>query len=95
MDKEKIADIVLSAHKFDGFNPVQLQAIKKGLFEGKNLVVSAPTASGKTLLCELAAINTLLNTGKKVVYTGPLKALASEHYETFKDLYSRKSISTS
>ncbi len=59
--------------------PPQAQAIASGLLEGENIVVVAPTASGKTLIAELALVNTFLR-GLKGVYTLPLKALASEKY---------------
>ena len=37
-------------------NPVQSEAVEKGLLEGINMVVASPTASGKTLIAILAAI---------------------------------------
>ena len=43
-----------------------------------SLVVSAP-ASGKTIVAELFFLQSVLNEKKKVVYTCPLRALASEH----------------
>ncbi len=76
--------------------PPQAEAIKKGLFEGRSLVVVAPTASGKTLIGELALINAWLNEGKGI-YVSPLKALAEEKYEEFKfwsDLGVRVGITT-
>ncbi|MFA4819419.1 MAG: DEAD/DEAH box helicase [Candidatus Aenigmatarchaeota archaeon] len=63
-------------------NPPQVAAIKKGLLEGKNMVISSPTASGKTLIAEMAILKNYLE-GKKSVYLVPLKALASEKYEDF------------
>jgi len=53
----------------------------------KSLVVSAPTASGKTIVAELFVLNSVLNKRKKVIYTCPLRALASEHYKDFKKKY--------
>lgn len=80
--------IVLAANGFEKFNPMQEECIKKGV--KKSLVVSAPTASGKTIIAELFSIETILNEGKKVIYTCPLKALASEHYKDFKKKYSKQ-----
>ncbi|MDD4126619.1 MAG: DEAD/DEAH box helicase, partial [Methanomicrobium sp.] len=37
--------------------PPQEECIKKGLLEGKNLLISIPTASGKTLVAEMAMHN--------------------------------------
>jgi helicase len=69
--------------------PAQTKAIKKGLFEGKNLLVCTPTASGKTLIAELAALKTILEKKGKVVYIVPLRALASEKLRDFKNKYSK------
>ncbi len=78
---------VLKLSGISELNPVQKLALNAGLLDGQNLVVAAPTASGKTLIAELAAINTIKN-GKKAVYIVPLRALASEKYEDFKTKYS-------
>ena len=89
---------VLALNGFSSFNPMQEKALKHDLFN-QSLVVSAPTAAGKTILAELAALNSVLNRKQKVVYTCPLRALASEHYHDFKKKYAqsldiRASIST-
>jgi len=69
----------------DKLNPVQKQAIEKGLFTDKNLVVVAPTASGKTLVGEMALVKKAYE--KKIgLYLVPLRALASEKYYDFKKL---------
>ena len=70
------------ALKIEHFTPPQSSAIQKGLFEGKNMIISAPTASGKTLIAEMAIMNSLL-AGKKAIYLAPLRALISEKYEDF------------
>jgi len=68
--------------------PAQRKSIEAGLLEGKNLLVCTPTASGKTLVAELAMLNNLLNhPGKKAVYIVPLKALASEKFRQFRKKY--------
>lgn len=67
--------------------PAQAKAVKAGLLEGKNLLVCTPTASGKTLIAELAALCAILNGKGKAVYIVPLKALASEKYKDFKQRY--------
>lgn len=79
-------NIVLDSSGFPDFNPVQKEALEKGLLDGKNLIVAAPTASGKTLVAELAAVSAFLK-GKKTVYIVPLKALASEKYQEFNEKY--------
>lgn len=67
--------------------PSQEKSVKKGLFDGKNLVVCTPTASGKTLIAEMAMLKGIIENGGKAVYIVPLKALASEKYKDFKKKY--------
>ncbi len=85
MEKDIIKK-VLNLSDLEKLNPVQEKAVKAGLFEDKNLVVAAPTASGKTMVAEMVALKTIKQ-GKKVVYIVPLRALASEKYEEFKRKY--------
>ncbi|MEM2785877.1 MAG: DEAD/DEAH box helicase [Candidatus Nitrosotenuis sp.] len=66
--------------------PPQEQAVKAGLLDGKNILVAAPTASGKTLIAVLAIIRFLASKDGKVVYLTPLRALASEKFAEFKKL---------
>ena len=67
--------------------PVQAMAVGQyGLFENRNLLIQSPTSSGKTFIGEMAAIQTALRR-KKVIYLVPLKALAEEKYEYFKNRY--------
>ena len=79
---------VLETYGFSELNPVQKQAVDSGLLDGGNMVVSAPTASGKTLIAEIAMMNTLMK-GKKTLYIVPLKALASEKYNEFREKYEK------
>lgn len=69
--------------------PAQEKSIKKGLLEGRNLLVCTPTASGKTLIAELAALKSIIEGRGKAVYIVPLKALASEKYGDFKRRYGK------
>ena len=64
--------------------PSQEKAINSGILNGNNIVVCTPTASGKTLVAELAAIKSILEGKGKTIYTVPLKALASEKFNDFK-----------
>lgn len=91
MDSYNIEKIILDANGFEEFNIVQKEALNKGLLK-KSMLICSPTASGKTLNAELAAINSILVKRKKVIYTCPLKALASEHYKSFKKKYSKLGI---
>jgi len=64
--------------------PPQVEAIRAGALEGKNLLLASPTASGKTLVAELCALKHILEREGKVLYLSPLRALASEKYSEFK-----------
>ncbi|RLE84984.1 MAG: extensin, partial [Thermoprotei archaeon] len=66
--------------------PTQALAIKAGVLEGANVVLSSPTASGKTLVAVLAIIKHVLE-GKGIsLYLTPLRALAAEKYEELRSL---------
>lgn len=71
----------------DELHPAQEKAVNAGLFNGKSLLVCTPTASGKTLIAELAALRTILQLNGKVIYIVPLIALAQEKYREFKQKY--------
>lgn len=62
--------------------PPQTAAIQAGLLDGESIVASVPTASGKTLLAELA----MATTPGTALYIVPLRALAREKGETFQGL---------
>ena len=63
------------------------------MLEGKNLLVSIPTASGKTLLAEMAMHSHIAKKGK-CLYIVPLKALASEKFDEFSNKGIRIGIAT-
>ncbi|MFA5332005.1 MAG: ATP-dependent DNA helicase [Methanoregula sp.] len=73
--------------------PPQAACVEKGLLDGKNLLVSIPTASGKTLVAEMA-MHCHIAHGGKCLYIVPLKALASEKYDEFGNRGVRVGIST-
>lgn len=80
--------IFLKKQGIEELRPSQEKSIEKGLFDNsKNQLVCSPTASGKTLVAELSMLDTILNQNKRVLYIVPLKALASEKYREFSDLY--------
>jgi len=65
------------AFGFDEFNRMQSEALPAVLERDDNVVVSAPTASGKTALAELAICRTLAN-GGTALFLAPLRALTNE-----------------
>lgn len=64
--------------------PPQVEAVRLGVLEGRNLVMASPTASGKTLIAELCAMRHVLEGGGKVLYLTPLRALAGEKIGEFR-----------
>ncbi|MDG6907450.1 MAG: DEAD/DEAH box helicase [Nitrososphaerota archaeon] len=77
---------VLHKKGYESLYPPQEDAINAGVLEGKNLVLATPTASGKTLVAMMVAMRALQR-GGKVVYLAPLRALASEKYQEFRDVF--------
>ncbi len=84
-----VPDLVKEANGFSTFNPMQ-QKVLDAPWTTHNLVVASPTASGKTIIAELVGLESILNRKKKAMYTGPLRALASEHYNDLKKKYGDK-----
>ncbi|HEC72564.1 MAG TPA: DEAD/DEAH box helicase [Thermoplasmatales archaeon] len=74
---------VLEEHGIEELYPPQVEAIPFVL-KGENLVLSIPTASGKSLVAYIAIVHKLLKEGGKALYVVPLKALAREKYEELK-----------
>lgn len=70
---------ILNSLGHSSFYPPQQLALSKGLLEGKSLLITTPTASGKTLIAVIAAIKAI-EKGLKVVYLTPLRAIATEKY---------------
>ena len=73
--------------------PIQEEAVTSyDLFGGGNLLVSAPTSSGKTFVGELAAFHEAYK-GGRVVYLVPLRAVAEEKYEEFRERFKEYGVS--
>ena len=62
--------------------PPQAEAVEAGVTEGESLVASVPTASGKTLIAELAMTASVAR-GGTALYIVPLRALAGEKRTEF------------
>jgi len=89
IEKLKLPDSAIDFLKSQGFEklyPPQADCIKSGLLDGKSILVSAPTASGKTLIAMLAMLNYLSKNNGKIIYLSPLRALAAEKFAEFKKL---------
>jgi ATP-dependent RNA helicase HelY len=68
-----------------GLDDFQLEALE-ALDRHVNVLVSAPTGSGKTLIANYA-IGRTLQRGERAFYTTPLKALSNQKYHELCDLY--------
>jgi helicase len=77
--------MLLSHLGYSSLYPPQEMALKHGILEGKSVLMTTPTASGKTLIA-MMAIHKTLKKNKKAVYLTPLRALASEKYDDMKVL---------
>ena len=89
IEKLDLPDSAIEFLKSQGFEklyPPQADSVKSGLLDGKSILVSAPTASGKTLIAMLAMFSYLSKNNGKVVYLSPLRALAAEKFTEFKKL---------
>ena len=68
-----------------GLDPFQIDAIN-AIDEHVNVLVSAPTGSGKTLIANYA-IGRVLERGERAFYTTPLKALSNQKYNELSAIY--------
>ncbi|WIV68446.1 DEAD/DEAH box helicase [Natrialbaceae archaeon AArc-T1-2] len=73
--------------RFDTLLPVQSLSVENGLFEGEDQLVVSATATGKTLVGEMAGIDRVLNGKGTMLFLVPLVALANQKYEDFQDEY--------
>ncbi|MCS5537981.1 MAG: DEAD/DEAH box helicase [Candidatus Poseidoniaceae archaeon] len=83
---------VVRRHVIEGWgistlHPPQAEAMPAAL-HGRNLLLSIPTASGKSLVAFLAIARKLLveEPGSRAIYIVPLKALASEKVDELREL---------
>ena len=61
----------------------QIQAVE-ALAAEHNVLLSAPTGAGKTLVAEYA-IEDAVRRGRRCIYTAPIKALSNQKYRDFRD----------
>ncbi|WP_276273450.1 DEAD/DEAH box helicase [Haloarcula litorea] len=73
--------------RFDTLLPVQSLAVEHGATEGKDQLIVSATATGKTLVGEMAGLDRVLNNKGKMLFLVPLVALANQKYESFQERY--------
>ncbi|KAF5285003.1 hypothetical protein FQR65_LT02315 [Abscondita terminalis] len=72
-------------YNFSHFNPVQTQIFHTLYHRDENVLLGAPTGSGKTIAAEICIFRLLnKNQGLKVVYIAPLKSLVRERVQDWK-----------
>ena len=76
---------LLSQLGYSSLYPPQEMALEQGILEGRRMLVTTPTASGKTLIAMMAILKAV-EKGSKAVYLTPLRALASEKHDDLKAL---------
>jgi helicase len=82
------------AESLSELNALQLEAVNDyGLLAGDDLLVSAPTSSGKTMIGELAALNGV-EQGTRAIFLLPMKALVNDKHQEFERKYAAAGIRT-
>nr|QNO50298.1 ATP-dependent RNA helicase DbpA [Methanosarcinales archaeon ANME-2c ERB4] len=74
--------------------PVQALSVENGLLEGTSQLVISETATGKTLIGELAGIKNLMEGRGNFLFIVPLVALANQKEDDFAERYSQLGITT-
>lgn len=81
----RLKDIL--AERMGELMPVQVKSLEAGLLNGDGQLVVSATATGKTLIGEIAGMNNYLKGRGKMLFLVPLVALANQKYEQFKGRY--------
>ena len=70
---------------------VYQKAAAENLYKGNDVIVTAPTGTGKTAIAHYV-INKNLEDGKKTFYTTPLKALSNDKVREFQKIYGKDNV---
>jgi len=78
-------------YRFTHFNAIQTQVFHTCYHTDYNVLLGAPTGSGKTIVAELTMFRLMNKTPEeKVIYIAPLKALARERMEDWNERMQRQ-----
>ena len=67
------------------------KAAAENLYKGNDVLVTAPTGTGKTAIAHYV-INKNMSEGKKTFYTTPLKALSNDKVREFQKIYGEENV---
>lgn len=88
-DQTKDVNVFKSLFKFP-LDEFQINGFQS-LLDDKNVIVTTPTGSGKTLIAELAIYYALM-TDTRVIYTTPLKALSNQKFSDFQKKFGKERV---
>lgn len=94
---DKVCNNIIPEEDLAYIFPYELDAFQKeGIYrihKNENILITAHTGSGKTVLA-IYAISNCLKKNKKVIYTSPTKSLSNQKYAEFKDKFESVGIMT-
>lgn len=73
----------------DKFFPWQVECLRQPgvLISGRNLVFSAPTSAGKSMVADVVMLQTVLERKKKAIVILPFVSIAQEKVQSLKQLF--------
>lgn len=91
-DEKNYFQFKIDPHTDKHFNPDVFQnAAGMNLYLGNDVLVTAPTGTGKTAIAQYV-ISKNLNDGVRTFYTTPLKALSNEKFLDFSKTYGKENV---
>ena len=92
VDKDNYFKLKINSETNKPYPPDVFQkAAAMNLYLGNDVLVTAPTGTGKTAIAEYV-ITKNLNEGKRTFYTTPLKALSNEKFRDFCKTYGQENV---
>ncbi|MEK6868294.1 MAG: DEAD/DEAH box helicase, partial [Nanoarchaeota archaeon] len=90
VQKIKTAEKEILKFKEFTLDQFQIEAIH-AIEQNESVLVTAQTGSGKTLIADYI-IDKFLHSGKRVIYTAPIKALSNQKFKDFKRDYGEEKV---